>query len=72
MGYTSRLTSLANCMCNGNMLFVTNTNLLYIMDASFRNLVEKFRNIIGALAIVANINFQEKLLNLEPAATHLV
>jgi hypothetical protein len=42
------------------------------MDASFRNLVEKFRNIIGALAIVANINFQEKLLNLEPAATHLV
>jgi len=72
MGYTSRLTSLANCMCTRKMLFVTNTNLLYIMDASFRNLVEKFRNIIGALAIVANINFQEKLLNLEPAATHLV
>ena len=42
------------------------------MDVGFRDFIEKFRNIGGAKAIVANINFQEGLFNLEHAATHLV
>jgi hypothetical protein len=42
------------------------------MDVGFRDFIEKFRNIGGPLAIVANINFQEELFNLEHSATNLV
>jgi hypothetical protein len=42
------------------------------MDVSFRDFIEKFRNIGGAKAIVSNINFQEELFNLEHSATNLI
>jgi hypothetical protein len=45
---------------------------LYIMDVSFRDFIEKFRNIGGAQAIVSNINFQEELFNLEHSSANLV
>jgi hypothetical protein len=45
---------------------------LYITDVGFRDFIEKLRNIDGAQAIVANIHLQEKLFNLEHAASHLV
>jgi hypothetical protein len=43
-----------------------------IMDVNFRDFIEKFRNIGGAQAIVSNINFQEKLFNLEHSAANLI
>jgi hypothetical protein len=45
---------------------------LYIMDVSFRDFIEKFRNIGGAQAIVSNINIQEELFNLEHFAANLI
>ena len=45
---------------------------LYIMDVSFHDFIEKFRNIGGAHAIVSNINFQEELFNLEHFAANLI
>jgi hypothetical protein len=45
---------------------------IYTMDVGFRVFIEKFRNVGGAQAIVANINFQEELFNLEQSATHSV
>jgi hypothetical protein len=45
---------------------------IYIMDVGFRDFIDKFRNIGGAQGIVANINFQEELFNLEHFAAHLV
>ena len=42
------------------------------MNMGFRDFIEKLRNIRGTQAIVANINFQEELFDLEDAATHLV
>ena len=45
---------------------------IYIMDVSFRDFIEKFRDIGGAHAIVSNINFQEELFNLEHSAANLV
>jgi hypothetical protein len=45
---------------------------IYIMDVSFRDFIEKFRNIEGAHAIVSNVNFQEELFNLEHYAANLV
>ena len=41
------------------------------MDVSFRDFIEKFRNIGGAHTIVSNINFQEELFNLEHSAPNL-
>ena len=45
---------------------------IYIMDVSFRDFIEKFRNIGGAHAIASNINFQEECFNLEHSAANLV
>ena len=45
---------------------------LYIIDVGFRDFIEKFRNIRGAQTIVANLNCQEKLFNLEYVAANLV
>ena len=45
---------------------------LYTMYVSFRDFIEKFRNIRGAHAFVSNINFQEELFNLEHFAANLV
>jgi len=46
---------------------------IYIMDVGFRDFIDKFRNIPGgAQGIVANINFQEELFNLEHFVAHLV
>ena len=46
---------------------------IYIMDVSFLDFIENFRNNIGgAQAIVANIDFQEELFNFEHSATNLV
>jgi len=42
------------------------------MDVSFREFIEKFRNMGGAQAIVSNITFQEELFNLEHSASNLV
>jgi hypothetical protein len=42
------------------------------MDVGFRDFIEKIRNMGGAQVIVANINFQEELINLEHAAAYLV
>jgi hypothetical protein len=42
------------------------------MDVSFREFIEKFRNIGETHAIAANINIQEELFNLEYSTTHLV
>jgi hypothetical protein len=45
---------------------------LYIMDVKFKDFIEKFGDIRGALAIISKINFQEELFNLEHALKHLV
>jgi hypothetical protein len=37
---------------------------IYIMDVSFRDFIERFKNIGGAQAIVSNINSQEEFFNL--------
>jgi hypothetical protein len=42
------------------------------MDVSFRDFIEKLRNIGGVHAIISNINFQEELFNLEHSTTNLI
>jgi hypothetical protein len=38
---------------------------LYIACVTFRDFIDNFRNVGGAQAIAAKINFQEELFNLE-------
>ena len=38
---------------------------LYVVDVVFRDFINSFRNVGGAQTIVAEINFQEELFNLE-------
>ena len=45
---------------------------LYVADVRFRDLINSFRNIGGAQAVVSNIKFQEELFKLEQSGKPLL